>query len=149
MSDTTVCAAHTGACFVLEIDGQPVTALEDRSKVAEYAKNAPSELKSDLDEARWSVPQPVGPNPELTFAVSSPGERWFGENPQPTVLVEPLQGQSLEALDRAPVNKAGSTVSKSAKIFAGGKLPPGDYLFVITLRGAANWDRKNIFASVR
>lgn len=142
------CFTRDGVCFDLRINGQPVAALEDRSVLEQYEAGADPATKTDLSRVQWQIEEPISGPIQIQAVYNALGTGWFGEQALPDVLVTPLEGQDLrsrpELETSSEVDDEGRAVQREADVLQDNKLPPGAYLFKVTLRGSENWDRKYI-----
>ena len=148
----SACRDRDGRCFDVKVSGQDVVELSSSRLLQRFKSGAPVGMLADLNKTNWMLVQPVNSQPLPEFSVNEKGASWFGANPKMEMLVEPLEGQSLvmssHARSAAGVSAKGRPLTTRENIIADKIIPPGAYLFIYTLRGAENWDRKHVLVTV-
>lgn len=142
------CAQPIGRCLDVEIDGKPVSPLAPHS-IDRYLTGARESLAKSLTETRWMAAGPVCSTPSFRVVASPNGESWFGARPQADVQVLPLEDQTIHASMRATRREDDASDDLSFLLAYERPLPVGAYLFVVTVRGAQNWDRRVVYAEIR
>jgi hypothetical protein len=147
------CVAREGDCFDVSIADQPAVPLDSRAMLRQYAAAQDAGGRVDLDRTRWRLAAPIAGLLSLRAAPNARGARWFGDSLEAELQIRPLGGQDLatsrseRAVDTVTVQGQSAVVEEN--VLRDDQLPPGPYLFMVTLRGSGNWDRKYIFAQVR
>jgi hypothetical protein len=149
----SACVAREGDCFDLSIADQAAVPLDSRAMLREYAAAQDAGGRYELDSTRWRLAAPIGGLQSLNAAPNARGARWFGDALTVDVLIRPLGGQEL-ATERShrvvdTVRMQGQSAVVETNVLRDPRLPPGPYLFLVTLRGSGNWDRKIVFVQVR
>ena len=150
------CFPREGHCIVVEVNGQPSLKLTGKTKklLRDIEKASESAIVShDVKETRYELAAPI----RGTFAVKATmvkgSDSWFGTaTPDADVMVLPLQRVQLDtnrelARDET-VRLGGAAAVTEANVLKENRLPPGNYLMFVALRGPKNWDRQTLFFRV-
>jgi hypothetical protein len=147
------CVERTGECFDASVADEPTVPLDDQAILRQYAAALDAGGRVDLERTKWRFAAPIHGPLSLSAAPNARGARWFGDSPEGELLIRPLGGQELVTSRRqravGDVRIEGRPAVVEENVLRDPKLPPGPYLFIVTLRGSRNWDRKYIFGEVR
>jgi hypothetical protein len=145
------CLHRNGDCFDAAINGRKIVPL--RSSLTGYESYLNASGKADLKQTRWEIEAPVDGDIALEVAFNEKTGGWFGPTAQAELMVMPLQPTALNVRtgirQANNVNVEGRPLMVQENVLTDSRLPPGKYIFIITLRGPQNWDRKHIFAIVK
>jgi hypothetical protein len=138
-----------GHCVAVTVNGQRSV------RISKKTKNALKDLgvSRPSGETLYEVASPVRGALELDADWLPEAVAYFGPQPEVSVAVFPLDGQSLDTrpeLSTAPsVQAGGSAVVTQADVIEGNRLPPGRYVLAIRVYGSKkSWDRQTLFVQV-
>ena len=147
------CIERNGSCFDAMINGQQAVALASPEVLKQFEDQLDAAGRADLSDTKWQLAAPISGSIEVQVAVNKLGTDWFGTRGEVETLVRPLgdyEIKTLPTLKATPsVTVGGMPLATASNVIDENKLPPGDYIFIVTLWGSVNWDRKHIFAQVR
>lgn len=147
------CVSRNGACFDLAINGQPVVPLGSRAALSRYESGLDAAGVADLRSTTWMLQAPIDGKIVMNPSINERGAEWFGENAQAELMFRALTPVKLrmkrELREAEGVRVQGRGVIVEENVLADEKLPPGEYIFIVTARGTRNWDRKHIHAVVK
>jgi hypothetical protein len=143
-------AAREGHCVAVTVNGQKTVRLTKKTKKMLEPLGA---LRFGGDDTRYEVAQPIRGALELHADWLPEAVGYFGPQPEVTIHLLPLEGQSLDTrteLSAAPsVRVGGSAVVTQADVVQGNRLPPGKYLLSVNVSGSKqNWDRQTLFVQI-
>lgn len=143
-------AARDGHCVAVQVNGQKTVRLTKKTKKMLEGLGA---LSPGGGDTRYEVPLPIRGALELHADWVPEAVGYFGAQPELTIHVLPLEGQSLDTrpeLSTAPsVQVRGSAVVTHANVVQDNRLPPGKYVLTVRVHGSKqNWDRQTFFVQV-
>lgn len=143
------CFPREGHCVVVQVNGQSSAKLAGKTKsLLRGFKDA----SHHVGDTRYELRAPI----RGTFAVKAdpaPGsDDWFRGVREADVAVVPLQNVRVdthrEQTKDESVRIGGAAAVKDQEVLNENRLPPGNYLMVVTLWGNKNWDRQVLFFTV-
>ncbi len=141
--------SRNGHCIAVKVNGKATVKLaKNTRKMLEPLGG----LRFGGDETRYESVSPVRGALEVHAAWVPGAGEYFGEPPEVSLHVRPIEGQSLETrpeLSTAPTVRVegGAAVTRS-EVVQDNRLPPGKYLLSVTLTGPRNWDRQTSYFEV-
>jgi hypothetical protein len=143
-------SSRDGHCIAVQVNGQKTVRLTKKTKKMLEPLGASSLGGSGT---RYEVPSPVRGALQLSADWVPEAVAYFGPQPEITVHVTPLEGQTLDTrpeISSAPsVQAGGSAAVTQADVVQGNRLPPGKYVRSVTANGSRrNWDRQTLFVQV-
>jgi hypothetical protein len=142
------CSGYSGDCFDAKIGQVDVIPLKSKKLLSQY-----EEVNFDVIDTKWQVLEPVSGKIDVQFSVAAPDQqKWIGDDPVMDVKIIPLDNQQIDTeiklvhIDNVRINGRSSTAI--SRVLKTNEVPPGNYLYKVTLRGRNNWDRKTIFVTV-
>ncbi|MDP3479072.1 MAG: hypothetical protein Q8R88_04825 [Desulfoprunum sp.] len=150
------CVDRIGRCFDASIGGRPVTVIADKARheqITRMAQEANDEVRNDI---YWEVQELVDGNQILEVRVVSNalGLTEVGEPKEdPELMIYPLDNQSLESEEElvasTNVSVEGQPIVARQDTLTEQTLPPGRYIVAIRYSGRHNWERKQVFVTVK
>jgi hypothetical protein len=142
--------AYEGHCVAVTVNGQKAARIDKTTKKVLKEMGA---LRVDGDETLYEVPSPVRGALELHADWLPEAVAYFGARPQASIMVYPLEGQSLDTRPElsadSSVQVGGSAVVTRSDVIQGNRLPPGKYVLSVRLSGTRRgWDRQTLFLEV-
>jgi len=141
--------SRNGHCIAVKVNGQATVKLAKKTKRMLEPLGG---LRFGGDETRYESVSPVRGALEVHAEWVAGAGEYFGEPPEVSLRVRPLEGQGLETrpeLSTAPsVRVEGGAAVTRSEVVEDNRLPPGKYLLSVTLTGPRNWDRQTSYFEV-
>ena len=143
------CFPREGHCVNVTVNGQASIELTRATK--KLLKNL-EEVSHYADDAGYEIPEPIRGALDVDAAMATGSQEWFGETGQLEVQVVPLQEVEIETragvVADPSVRVSGKAALGAARFLEDDRLPPGQYLLRVKIRGEKNWDRQTLFLTV-
>jgi hypothetical protein len=135
--------ARDGHCLSVKVNGEATIKLTKKTRKLLEPLGG---LRFGGGETHYESASPVQGALEVHAEWVAGAGEYFGQPPEVSLHVRPLEGQSLEThpeLSAAPnVRVEGGAAVTRSEVVEDNRLPPGKYLLSVRLMGPRNWDRQ-------
>jgi hypothetical protein len=147
------CVSREGQCTAVTVNGQNSVKLAKKTKkLLAGLRHVSAELDYDIDETRYQLATPIRGELEIQADRSPDSGGWFGSSLHWEAQLVPLGEVELqthqELTTASSVEVGGAAPVGIQHVLDQKRLPPGQYLLVVTLSGDSNWDRQTLFFDV-
>ncbi|KAF0815096.1 hypothetical protein IGB42_00173 [Andreprevotia sp. IGB-42] len=154
-SESLPCVDRIGRCFDAMLAGQPVSVIADKTRHQQITAAAQATNRKVRD-VYWEVVGAVESARalEITVSANALGHSEVGEPAEaPVLTIYPLDGQILQSkaadVVSPDVNVNGNAMVQRQNLLQQDALPTGRYVIAIRYIGTANWERKQVFLTVK
>ncbi len=143
------CFPREGRCVAVTVNGQPALPL---TRAKKKVLKSLEEISHYVDDTRYEVPEPIRGELEVAASLAKGAASQLGEGGQvevQIVILSEVEIETREQLVAEPSVRIGGQAAVGAGHFLeDNRLPPGQYLLRVKLRGPDNWDRQTVFFTV-
>ncbi len=143
------CFPREGHCVAVTVNSQPAVPL---TKATKKALKSLEEISHYVDDTRYEVAEPIRGELDVSASLAQGAESQLGEGGQvdvQIVLLSEVEIETREQLVAEPSVRIGGQAAVGVGHFLeDNRLPPGQYLLRVKLRGPDNWDRQTIYFTV-
>lgn len=137
---------YRGYSFDAAVDGVPVVELKDRTKIPA--------LQGYVRDVKWRTVRPIRGYVDVRIMANKHTDFVGYDAYVDEVRIVPLSNnvhiKSYRALDSdSSVRFGGDAAVKEVNVMDQKRLPPGEYVMRLKIKGSNNWDRKEIYTLVR